>query len=154
MARDRADAARRRAARTATGGRGKPASAPAGAASGRSPGLLAEILTAVRAKTNDTLFHPIRDALVRLQGDAEAVHSRLEMFWEVMDDVVRELVPKMDNSEYDLRLRVTAATRSQPVWVEIEVAWDNLGLLMGHTAAAHRVAGRRTAQSAERGRRS
>ena len=53
------------------------------------------------------------------------------MFWEVMDDVVRELVPKMDNSEYDLRLRVTAATRSQPVWVEIEVAWDNLGLLWG-----------------------
>jgi len=37
----------------------------------------------------------------------------------------------MDNSEYDLRLRVTAATRSQPVWVEIEVAWDNLGLLWG-----------------------
>ena len=119
------------AARTATGGRGKPASAPTGAASGRSPGLLAEILTAVRAKTNDAQFHPIRDALVRLQGDAEAVHSRLEMFWEVMDDVVRELVPKMDNSEYDLRLRVTAATRSQPVWVEIEVAWDNLGLLWG-----------------------
>ena len=119
------------AARTATGGRGKPTSATTGAAGGRSPGLLAEILTAVRAKTNDTLFHPIRDALVRLQGDAEAVHSRLEMFWEVMDDVVRELVPKMDNSEYDLRLRVTAATRSQPVWVEIEVAWDNLGLLWG-----------------------
>jgi DNA polymerase-3 subunit epsilon/ATP-dependent DNA helicase DinG len=119
------------AARTATGGRGKPASATTGAAGGRSPGLLAEILTAVRAKTNDTLFHPIRDALVRLQGDAEAVHSRLEMFWGVMDDVVRELVPKMDNSEYDLRLRVTAATRSQPVWVEIEVAWDNLGLLWG-----------------------
>ena len=119
------------AARTATGGRGKSASATAGAAGGRSPGLLAEILTVVRAKTNDTLFHPIRDALVRLQGDAEAVHSRLEMFWEVMDDVVRELVPKMDNSEYDLRLRVTAATRSQPVWVEIEVAWDNLGLLWG-----------------------
>ena len=110
-------------------GRGKPASAPAGATSGRSPGLLAEILTAVRAKTNDTAFHPIRDALVRLQGDAEAVHSRLEMFWTVMDDVVRELVPKMDNTEYDLRLRVTGATRSQPVWVEIEVAWDNLGLL-------------------------
>ena len=124
----RADAPAQRRARGA-GGRGKPASAPTGAASGRSPGLLAEILTAVRAKTNDAQFHPIRDALIRLQGDAEAVHSRLEMFWEVMDDVVRELVPKMDNSEYDLRLRITAATRSQPVWVEIEVAWDNLGLL-------------------------
>ena len=111
------------------GGRGKSTSASTGAASGRSPGLLAEILTAVRAKTNDTLFHPIRDALVRLQGDVEAVHSRLEMFWEAMDTTVRELVLKMDNSEYDLRLRITAATRSQPVWVEIEVAWDNLGLL-------------------------
>ena len=110
-------------------GRGKPASAQAGAAGGRPPGLLAETLSTVRAKTADVQFHPIRDAIIRLQGDVEAVHSRLEMFWEVMDAVVRELVPRVDNSEYDLRLRVTAATRSQPVWVEIEIAWDNLGLL-------------------------
>ena len=112
-----------------TGGRGKQASATTGAAAGRPPGLLAEILTAVRAKTTDVQFHPIRDAIIRLQGDVEAVHSRLEMFWEVMDAAVRELVPRIDNSEYDLRLRVTGATRSQPIWVEIEVAWDNLGLL-------------------------
>jgi DNA polymerase-3 subunit epsilon/ATP-dependent DNA helicase DinG len=111
------------------GGRGKSSSAPAGAASGRAPGLLAEILTAARAKTADVQFQPIRDAIIRLQGDAEAVHSRLEMFWEVMDAVVRELVPRMENSDYDLRFRVTEATRSQPVWVEIEVAWDNLGVL-------------------------
>ena len=51
------------------GGRGKPVSAPTGAASGRSPGLLAEILTAVRAKTNDAQFHPIRDARP-VEGDA------------------------------------------------------------------------------------
>ncbi len=129
---DGAQARARGAEQQRPGGRGKQASATAGAASGRPPGLLAEILTAVRAKTSDAQFQPIRDAIIRLQGDVEAVHSRLEMFWEVMDAAVRELVPRMDNSEYDLRLRVTAATRSQPVWVEIEVAWDNLGAVVGH----------------------
>jgi DNA polymerase-3 subunit epsilon/ATP-dependent DNA helicase DinG len=141
------------AARSGASGRGKPTSTTAGAASGRPPGLLAELLTAVRATTNDVQFHPIRDAIIRLQGDAEAVHSRLEMFWEVLDDVVRELVPKVDNSDYDLRLRITAATRSQPIWVEIEVAWDNLGVLWG-TLLRHIEAldeGLRSLQSADEG---
>jgi DNA polymerase-3 subunit epsilon/ATP-dependent DNA helicase DinG len=70
----------------------------------------------------------VRDAVIRLQGDVEAVHSRVELFWQVLDEAVRDLVPKMESSEYDLRLRVTPATRSQPVWVDIEVTWDNLGL--------------------------
>jgi len=91
-------------------------------------GLLSEILATVRSATPDLQFTTVRDGIIRLQGDVEAVHSRLEMFWQVMDEAVRDLVPKIDNSEYDLRLRVTAATRSQPVWVDVEVTWDNLGL--------------------------
>ncbi len=106
-----------------------PASASTGSAGTRPPGLLSEILTTVRAAAPDLQFAAVRDAIFRLQGDTEAVHSRLNMFWEVLDEAVRDLVPKMDNSEYDLRLRVTAATRSQPVWVDIEVAWDDLGVV-------------------------
>ncbi len=94
----------------------------------RSGGLLAELLACLRAGLSDTQFMPLRDRIIRLQGDAEAARSRLDMFWEVMDDAVRDLAPKLDASEYDLRLRVTPGTRSQPVWVDIEVAWDNLGM--------------------------
>ena len=95
----------------------------------RSAGLLGEILTAVRAGANDARFAPIRDLIIRLQGDVEAARARVEMFWTVLDDAIRELVPRMEASEYDLKLRVTEATRSQPVWVEIEVAWDNLSVI-------------------------
>ena len=105
----------------------QPAPAP-GTGSGRAPGLLSEILTTVRSGAPDPQFMLVRDAVIRLQGDVEAVHSRVELFWQVLDEAVRDLVPKMENSEYDLRLRVTPATRSQPVWVDIEVTWDNLGL--------------------------
>jgi DNA polymerase-3 subunit epsilon/ATP-dependent DNA helicase DinG len=34
-----------------------------------------------------------------------------------------------EQSEYDVRLRITDATRSQPVWVDIEIGWENLGAL-------------------------
>ncbi len=105
-------------------GRGRGAASQAG----RSCGLLAELLACLRAGLSDTQFMPLRDRIIRLQGDAEVVLSRLDLFWEVLDDAVRDLVPKMDASEYDLRLRVTPGTRSQPVWVDIEVAWDNLGV--------------------------
>lgn len=97
----------------------------------RGGGLLPELLAGLRAGLSDPYFMPLRDRIIRLQGDVEAVHSRLDFFWQVMDEAVRDLVPKMDTSEYDLRLRVTPGTRSQPVWTDIEVAWDSLGHVWG-----------------------
>lgn len=98
---------------------------------GRSAGLLAELLACLRAGLSDTHFMPLRDRIIRLQGAAEVVRSRSELFWEVMGDAVRDLVPKLETNEYDLRLRVTPGTRNQPVWVDVEVAWDNLGVTWG-----------------------
>ena len=95
----------------------------------RAPGLLAELLSAARACLPDAQFSLIREALLRTQGDVEAAHARLDNFWQVVDEAIRELVPRTDNSEYDLRLRISEATRAQPVWVDIEVAWENLGLV-------------------------
>lgn len=118
-----------RGSRGAGAQRGRGSAPAAGSGGTRAPGLLSEILTAVRAGTPDTQFTIVREAIIRLQGDTEAVHSRLSLFWEVFGEVVRELAPRIDASEYDLRLRVTAATRSQPVWVDIEVTWDNLGVV-------------------------
>lgn len=106
---------------------------------GAAPGLLAELVTCLRAGLRDTQYSTLRDQLVRLQGDVEAVRSRMEIFWEVVNEAVQDLAPRTDNNDYDLRLRVTAATRNQPIWVSIEVAWENLGLiwttLLKHTEA-------------------
>ncbi len=99
---------------------------------GRQPqaasGLLAEILAGLRAHIPPELSTVLRDQIVRSQGEVEAVHTRLGLFWEVINDAVQTLQPGGENSEYDQRIRVTAATRSQPVWVEIEVAWESLAL--------------------------
>ncbi|MCX6030209.1 MAG: exonuclease domain-containing protein [Chloroflexi bacterium] len=107
------------------GGRGGPR---ASARPAQPAGLLAEIQSSLRAHLSDKLFGVVRDPIIRLQGDVEAVHGRLENFWEVLNDALATLQPQADNSEYDARIRITAATRAQPVWVEIEVSWENLAL--------------------------
>jgi ATP-dependent DNA helicase DinG len=118
--------ARASAGRMRTGGRAAPVAASAAA---RASGLLPELLTLLRASLPDADFNRFREPIIRLHGDVEAVYARLDNFWEVLDDFVQEMVPRGQTNEYDLRLRVTSATRSQPLWVDIEVAWDNLGIV-------------------------
>jgi DNA polymerase-3 subunit epsilon/ATP-dependent DNA helicase DinG len=111
-------------------GRGRGGAAPGPQAAPRSTGLLPELLTYLRASLPDGQFALFRDRIIRLQGDVEAAYSRLDMFWQVLDDFVRDVAPRGEAAnEYDVRLRVTQATRSQPVWVDVEVAWDNLGVV-------------------------
>jgi ATP-dependent DNA helicase DinG len=112
--------------------RGTHSEGAASAARGgsRSGGLLAEVQAMIRPpKIPEELVTVIQDHVLRLQADTEAVQRRLENFWEVLGDVLANLQPAAQGSnEYDVRLRITESTRSQPVWVEIEVSWDNLGV--------------------------
>jgi len=92
-------------------------------------GLLAEIDACAEAHLPHELLPALRDHILRLQSDAQAALARLTNFWEALDEVIRTLQPNAANSEYDTRLRITDAVRTQAVWVEIEVAWDNLAFL-------------------------
>ena len=42
---------------------------------------------------------------------------------------MREMLPRAERDEYEIRLRITSAVRAQPLWVDVEVSWDNLGVL-------------------------
>ncbi len=110
-----------------------------GAADSRASGLLPELLTLLRAVLSDADFGGFRDPIIRLYGDIEAVYARLSSFWDALDDFVQEIAPRGPANEYDQRLRITPATRSQPLWVDIEIVWDNLALvwstLIKHLAA-------------------
>jgi len=106
-----------------TSGRGR-AAGPA-----RGSGLLAEIDACAEAHLPRELLPALRDHILRLQSDTQATLARLTNFWEALDEVMRTLQPNAANSEYDTRLRITDAVRTQAVWVEIEVAWDNLAFL-------------------------
>jgi DNA polymerase-3 subunit epsilon/ATP-dependent DNA helicase DinG len=93
-------------------------------------GLLAELADSLRSsRLPGDQLRPAFDQILRLQSDVEAAHTRLSSFWEVMQEVLENLKPQGNNSDYDLRLRITDAVRSQPYWVEVEVAWENLAII-------------------------
>ncbi|MCX7707823.1 MAG: hypothetical protein N2204_07430, partial [Anaerolineae bacterium] len=107
-----------------------PVGGRAGQGTARAAGLLADIEGVLRQRQVPAeLAAVVRDHILRTQADCDAAHMRLENFWQVMDEVVQAFRPQADNSEYDLRIRITDAIRSQPVWVEVEVAWENVGVI-------------------------
>jgi ATP-dependent DNA helicase DinG len=127
----RASAGGRGTRSTSSRGNANPGlfAAPAGARSAMSlpkAGLLGDVLACMQAGVPEELQTPIRNEIGKLQGDVEGVYTRLTDFWSVVNDVVRDLAPTGENSDYDVRVRVTPSTRSQSTWVEIEVSWDNL----------------------------
>ncbi len=90
-------------------------------------GLLGDIVACLRGGVPEELQTVLYDQVLRLQSEVEAAHGRLDDFWSVVSDVVRDLQPASEgNADYDARLRITESTRSQAYWVEIEVSWDNL----------------------------
>jgi ATP-dependent DNA helicase DinG len=97
---------------------------------GRGDGLLSETAACLRgSRLSADQLRPAFDLILRLQADVQAAQTRLGSFWEVMEEVLDNLKPQGNNSEYGLRLRITDAVRSQSYWVEVEVAWENLAIV-------------------------
>jgi DNA polymerase-3 subunit epsilon/ATP-dependent DNA helicase DinG len=94
-------------------------------------GLLTEISDALRKALPAHYFTPLHAIITETQGDVQAARSQLENFWQVMEEFVRDALPKAERDEYELKLRITQTVRTQPVWVDVEVAWDNLGVTWG-----------------------
>lgn len=98
------------------------------AAARREGGLLSDILGVIYpSRIPAEQAAVIRDHLIRLQADAEGVYARLDNFWQIVAEALSDLEAPGGQAEYDTRLRITEGTRSQPVWVDIEVSWENLG---------------------------
>ena len=92
-------------------------------------GLLAEVSDALRKALPAHYFTPFHAIITQTQGDVQAARAHLEHFWQVMEEFVRDAAPRGERDEYEVKLRVTASVRAQPVWVDVEVAWDNLGVV-------------------------
>ncbi len=98
----------------------------------REGGLLADALGALRmARIPPEQYAVVQDHVMRLQADVEGIYLRVDDFWQIVAEAFRDMgVNPQDRgggADYDLRLRITEATRSQSVWVDIEIAWENLG---------------------------
>jgi ATP-dependent DNA helicase DinG len=88
-------------------------------------GLLGDMLVHTRSLPEESQ-KTIRDQAIQLHADVQSVHTRLADFWSVVGEVLRSLQPKSENGDYDAKVRITSSTRTQSVWVEVEVSWDNL----------------------------
>jgi DNA polymerase-3 subunit epsilon/ATP-dependent DNA helicase DinG len=94
----------------------------------REGGLLAEVLAAIRPpRLPAAQYQVIQDHILRLQADVEGVYLRLDNFWQVLGEAFNDMEAAPRENDYDIRVRITEGVRSQPVWVDIEVAWENLG---------------------------
>jgi DNA polymerase-3 subunit epsilon/ATP-dependent DNA helicase DinG len=89
-------------------------------------GLLAEILAWAHARAPAEQAQLLSNLIYGLQADVAAVNARLQDFWQVMEEALRDMTPPSDNDEYGLRLRITSVVRNQPIWVDVEVSWENL----------------------------
>ena len=109
-------------------GSGVGAGTTGGAPPGSRTGLLGEISEALRPHLKPHVFDPIQNAIIQTQAAVTAARSRLEFFWQVIEEFVQDATPRGERDEYDTRLRINSAVRAQPVWVDVEIAWDNLGV--------------------------
>lgn len=95
-------------------------------------GLLADVVTAVRRSS----CPPDKaEALVALSEELAQQIPLLDMrMYEYFDALDRFLMQhfghKYDNTNYDLRLRITQTERVQPAWVNVEITWDNVALIL------------------------
>lgn len=95
----------------------------------KAAGLMGDIAEVAHSRqTPPELAEVLRAQILRGQADCDAIYLRLEEFWQVMDEVVQAFRPQADNSDYDLRIRITEGIRSQPTWVEVEITWENAGI--------------------------
>ncbi|MCP4167050.1 MAG: DEAD/DEAH box helicase [Chloroflexi bacterium] len=105
--------------------------APTGAEQ-KAVGLLSDAATVVRNSDCPKEKAEAFTALTRELADAIPLLD-VRMF-ECIDAIDRYLAQRQgrqyDNSMYDLRLRITESERVQPAWVNIEITWDNTGLVL------------------------
>jgi len=79
-----------------------------------------------------------------IRGDTEKLAQDMRIMVEACRDRVLELFDILwhfleahteDQGEYERRLRLTRAVRSQPGWTRVELAWENLSLALGNIDA-------------------
>jgi predicted DnaQ family exonuclease/DinG family helicase len=72
----------------------------------------------------------LTDRLKDLQDKAKSARERAGDLVEILSSLL-QATRKGGRTEYESNLRITGAVRNQPKWTDAEVAWENLGLVLG-----------------------
>ena len=90
----------------------------------RSDGVLADVVGRVRAHTPAQVADKVEPIAAKVAaGIDRAVPFAEELFDQLVDFARQHVEGKTD---YVQRVRLTAGLRTQPVWSNVEIAWDNL----------------------------
>ena len=101
---------------------------------GRSTGFLNDLLNRCRGALPPQQWAPLEKHVGQLQRDIEAAISGTYAFFSILDGFLREHAS--NKGDYDQRLRLTSGLRVQPAWTEVEIAWENLSVLL-HPVILH-----------------
>ena len=79
-------------------------------------------------------YDELASVLREVREAGGAGKTRLRSFGQACGDFMSQ--HSSENGDYEQRLHVTRGTRAQPDWAGVEIAWENLKLLLGQAAAA------------------
>jgi DNA polymerase-3 subunit epsilon/ATP-dependent DNA helicase DinG len=79
-------------------------------------------------------YDELAGAISSVQGGAASSRARLREFCQACGQFLDDHA--MEGGEYEQRLHLNRAMRVQPDWPRVEMAWENLKLVLGETAAA------------------
>ncbi len=92
-------------------------------------GLLAPFRALVRSiQLAESRRRDLGTVISVIEEDVEGCRSRLTLLFKIISDfAVRS---SKDAGDYEARLRLTPAMRAQPDWSKIEIAWEDVNLLL------------------------
>jgi ATP-dependent DNA helicase DinG len=94
-------------------------------ARGQIGGLLADLLGRVRHACPAEVSRPVEDFVDRTSQAVDSAIRHADEFFETTAQFAVEAGSERA-SEYNQRIRLTPAVRTQPGWSGVEIAWDNL----------------------------
>lgn len=100
----------------------------------RETGIIADVQTAVGGRRQGAEGAFLAGILQQLNDHVDRARERLPEAFAVIRTFIQQQAT--GESEYERRLLVSRATRAQPEWSQVEIAWENVGLALSQVEAA------------------
>ncbi len=91
--------------------------------------LLSDVWAVCKGRLKGDQEAQMRQALDDLRRQGQAFLTALEEFLQAVEEFARSQ-GEAPNNQYDQRIRLHGATRTQPAWSRVEVLWDNAAAIL------------------------
>ena len=109
---------------------------------GSSSGILGRILTQLKAVLRPSDFAGVHQTIDRLTDMGFRAEYDFKQFFQAVFDFLEAMREGQPMGTYSQQVRIIPATRNQPAWMDVEVAWDStretLNLLLNLAGQFHK----------------